>query len=107
MFLQLTAAGAAVTIAAGAMPVFAASISEAQKEKEALESSLDDAQALISDLEDSKAGIEDKVAQLDTELTSISEEIVSLNQPAEGDESEHKNNTKEAGKSGSHGAETV
>lgn len=75
MFLQLTAAGAAVTIAAGAMPVFAASISEAQKEKEALESSLDDAQALISDLEDSKAGIEDKVAQLDTELTSISEEI--------------------------------
>ncbi|HIZ06527.1 MAG TPA: peptidoglycan DD-metalloendopeptidase family protein [Candidatus Eubacterium avistercoris] len=79
MFLQLTAAGAAVTIAAGAMPVFAASISEAQKEKEALESSLDDAQALISDLEDSKAGIEDKVAQLDAELTSISEEIVSLN----------------------------
>lgn len=93
--LQMTAAVAAVTIAAGAMPVFAANMSEAQKEKEALENSLEEAQKLISDLEDSKEGIEEKVVQLDQQLTSISEEIVSLNSRLDETEENIKNTQKE------------
>lgn len=60
------------------------SLSEAQKEKEALEKQLKDAKKLISELKDSKGDVEDKVEELNNELIDISARITTLeNQLAE------------------------
>lgn len=59
-------------------PVFevsASSLSEAQKEKQALQAELAKAQDLIDGLKDSKEDIQSKVAELDAQLTAISEQI--------------------------------
>lgn len=55
--------------------VLAGSISEAQEEKKNLEAELDKTEELIDGLKDSKDSIESKVAQLDAQLTNISNQI--------------------------------
>lgn len=58
--------------------VCANDLSDARKEKEALETELQKAQALINDLKNSKEDIQEKVTQLDGRLTEISEQISKL-----------------------------
>lgn len=53
----------------------ATSLSDAQREKAALEAELAKAQELIDDLKDSKDDIETKVEELDAQLTTISRQI--------------------------------
>lgn len=55
-----------------------ASLSDAQKEKEALEQELAAAQQTIQDLKASKGNIEDKVAELNQQLLNISARITTL-----------------------------
>ena len=54
------------------------SLSQAKKEKKALEKQLKDAEKLISDLKESREGVADKVAELNTQLMNISAQITSL-----------------------------
>jgi len=54
------------------------SLTQAQKDKDDLESSLKEAQDLISNLKDSKDDIETKIQQLDAKLTNISDKIQKL-----------------------------
>lgn len=67
-----------VLIPAASYP--ASSLSEAQREKAALERELADAQKLINGLKDSKDDIKEKVRQLDEQLTTISGRIIGLEQ---------------------------
>lgn len=77
-FLTAILAVSMVLIPAASYP--ASSLSEAQREKAALEKELADAQKLISGLKDSKDDIKEKVRQLDGQLTTISERIIGLEQ---------------------------
>lgn len=77
-FLTAILAVSMVLIPAASYP--ASSLSEAQREKAALEKELADAQKLINGLKDSKDDIKEKVRQLDGQLTTISERIIGLEQ---------------------------
>ena len=77
-FLTAILAVSMVLIPAASYP--ASSLSEAQREKAALEKELADAQKLISGLKDSKDDIKEKVRQLDEQLTTISGRIIGLEQ---------------------------
>ena len=77
-FLTAILAVSIVLIPAASYP--ASSLSEAQREKAALEKELADAQKLISGLKDSKDDIKEKVRQLDEQLTTISVRIIGLEQ---------------------------
>ena len=56
----------------------ASSLSEAQKEKEALEESLAEATALVNELKDSKASTQEKVDQLNEQLDGLSAKVDTL-----------------------------
>lgn len=77
-FLTAILAVSMVLIPAASYP--ASSLSEAQREKAALEKELADAQKLISGLKDSKDDIKEKVRRLDGQLTTISGRIIGLEQ---------------------------
>ena len=77
-FLTAILAVSMVLIPAASYP--ASSLSEAQREKAALEKELADAQKLINGLKDSKDDIKEKVRQLDGQLTTISGRIIGLEQ---------------------------
>lgn len=66
-----------------ALELSASSLSEAEKEKAALEAELEEAQALIDELKGSKEDIESKVRQLDSRLTEIESRILSLEEKLE------------------------
>lgn len=77
-FLTAILAVSMVLIPAASYP--ASSLSEAQREKAALEKELADAQKLVNGLKDSKDDIKEKVRQLDGQLTTISGRIIGLEQ---------------------------
>ena len=77
-FLTAILAVSMVLIPAASYP--ASSLSEAQREKAALEKELADAQKLINGLKDSKDDIKEKVRRLDGQLTTISGRIIGLEQ---------------------------
>lgn len=66
-----------------ALELSASGLSEAEKEKAALEAELEEAQALIDGLKGSKENIESKVRQLDARLTEIESRILSLEEKLE------------------------
>lgn len=66
-----------------ALELSASGLSEAEKEKAALEAELEEAQALIDELKGSKENIESKVRQLDSRLTEIEGRILSLEEELE------------------------
>ena len=76
----LTAVLALVMVFVPAASYPASGLSQAQKEKAALEAELAEAQKLIDGLKDSKDDIKEKVRQLDERLTAISSRIIELEQ---------------------------
>ena len=68
----------AALVAAPALNLSASGISEAQREKEALEKELQEAKSLIESLKDSKENVEAKVRSLDARLTEIAGRIWDL-----------------------------
>ncbi len=74
---------AAVLVAMLPLRLSATSLSDAQKEKEALERELENAQALVEELKNSKNNVEEKVRQLDYRLTEIEGRILALEKQLE------------------------
>lgn len=82
---RIAVVGIIFSLAAGmsaqaAMSAYAATkeLTEAQKEKEALERELEEAQQTIDDLKESKGNVEEKVAGLNQQLINISARITAL-----------------------------
>lgn len=82
---RVAVVGIIFSLAAGmsaqaAMSAYAATkeLTEAQKEKEALERELEEAQQTIDDLKESKGNVEEKVAGLNQQLINISARITAL-----------------------------
>ena len=80
LLIGITAMTSVVEVGAASSSVSDTTLSNAQQEKEELQTALQEAQNLISNLKNSQDDIETKIQELDTKMSSISTQISDMEQ---------------------------